>query len=108
MSADDYMVGGDHYKRLEIEPWAAMEAWSTVHEFLGFLKNSAIGYLARANLKGDLEDIQKAKHCLEKYIETAIEASKQEELPQPVKTIEGCYQEAYRRLWEKQPTYFRK
>ena len=66
MGADDRQVGGDHYKNLAVEPWAAMQAWMTPEEFRGFLKGNVIKYLART--KGP-NDIQKAHHYMEKLLE---------------------------------------
>lgn len=72
-SANNRQVGGDHYKKMKIQPWAADEAWLTHEQFVGHLLGSAIDYLARFNAdapgKGGIRDIEKAKHCLEKLIE---------------------------------------
>lgn len=68
MSADDRQVGGDHYKSLAVEPWAAMQAWMTPEEFRGFLKGNVIKYLART--KGP-NDLQKAHHYMEKLLEVS-------------------------------------
>lgn len=67
--ADARQGGGDHYKRLGVEPWAAMQAWMTPEEFRGFLRGNAIKYLARCNLKGGDEDLRKAKHYVDKLVE---------------------------------------
>jgi hypothetical protein len=70
MKANDMQVGGDHYKRLRIQPWDAMESWMTGDEFDGFLRGNVIKYVARAGKKGDaLSDLRKAKHYLDKLIE---------------------------------------
>lgn len=59
-----------HYKKMGIQPWEAMEAWLSPDEFRGFLVGNSIKYLARAGKKGDYkEDIQKAHHYLEKLLE---------------------------------------
>ena len=63
MSANDRQVGGDHYTRLTIQPWDAMQAWMTPEEFRGFLKGNVIKYLARTKNPNDL---LKAQHYLEK------------------------------------------
>lgn len=61
-------VGGDHYKRLAVQPWAAMESWMTPEQFKGFLTGNVIKYMARD--KGDIaEDHRKAAHYLQKLIE---------------------------------------
>lgn len=69
-TANSRQVGGDHYMEGGIQPWDAMAAWLTPEEFRGFLKGNAIKYLARANRKGQQQDIEKAKHYLDKYMET--------------------------------------
>jgi hypothetical protein len=66
---ETYQVGGDHYKELAVQPWAAMESWLTPEEFAGYLRGNAIKYLARAGRKGDAEqDLRKALHYLEKLV----------------------------------------
>lgn len=59
-------VGGDHYARLGIQPWKAMEAWMGHDEFAGFLRGNVIKYMARR--KGGTEDLRKARHYLDKLI----------------------------------------
>lgn len=66
-STDSMQIGGDHYKRLAVQPWAAMEAWMTPEQFEGYLLGNIIKYAARQ--KGDrLEDLKKARHYLDKLI----------------------------------------
>ncbi len=65
-SAEDKQIGGEHYKKLAIQPWIAMESWLTPEEFRGFLKGNAIKYLAR---KKSPDDIAKAHHYLEKLLQ---------------------------------------
>ena len=63
-------VGGDHYKKLgDYQPWEVLRRWLTPEEFRGFLKGSAIKYLARERDKGGLQDIKKAAHFLEYLVE---------------------------------------
>lgn len=66
--AANTQVGGDHYKRLAIQPWAAMEAWMTPEQFKGYLLGCALKYLAR-NKVDAAEDHRKAAHYLQKLIE---------------------------------------
>lgn len=73
-AADLMQVGGSHYKDQDVQPWAAMEAWMTPEQFIGFLRGNAIKYLARADVKGGLQDIKKAQH----YINKLVEFSEQE------------------------------
>lgn len=70
MSANDVQVGGSHYKDMKVQPWDALEAWLTPEEFKGYLRASAIAYLARAGHKDPfLQDVKKAHHYLAKLIE---------------------------------------
>lgn len=62
--------GGDHYKTLgAYQPWEVLKAWLTPEEFRGFMKGTAIAYLAREQQKGGDLDIKKATHTLEALIE---------------------------------------
>lgn len=60
----DKQIGGDHYKNLSIEPWAAMESWLSREEYIGYLRGNIIKYHARANSGKEDKNIQiaKAKH----------------------------------------------
>lgn len=73
-SPDNRQVGGDHYKRMKVQPWAALDDWLTSDQKIGHYLGSAVAYLARFNStspgKGGLQDVEKAKHCLEKLIDT--------------------------------------
>lgn len=59
--ADARQVAGDHYKKLKVQPWDAMEAWLTREEFIGFLKGNVIKYMARANSGKEPHDVMIAK-----------------------------------------------
>lgn len=65
----EQQVGGSHYKDMEVQPWQAMEAWLTPEEYRGYHKGVAIGYLAREQQKGGLQDIEKAIHHLQRLVE---------------------------------------
>lgn len=65
-AANQRQVGGEHYVGLSVEPWAAMEAWMTNEEFIGFLKGNIIKYLAREKNANDLD---KAGHYMQKLLE---------------------------------------
>jgi hypothetical protein len=70
-SAKDRQVGGDHYKKLGMyQPWAVLEHWLTPEEFRGYMKGTAIAYLAREKDKGGDTDISKATHTLQGFLET--------------------------------------
>lgn len=58
--------GGNHYKKLgNYQPWQVCQAWLTPEEFRGYMKASAIAYLAREKDKGGDLDIDKAIHTLQ-------------------------------------------
>lgn len=79
--ADGKQIGGDHYARMAVQPWEAMEAWMPREQFCGYLLGSAIAYLARSSAaglsgsRGGRRDIEKAAHYLEKLLETMPEAT---------------------------------
>lgn len=63
--ANDIQVGGDHYKKYgDLQPWDVIVAWN-----LGYLDGTALKYIARWRDKGGINDIKKAIHFLEKFIE---------------------------------------
>lgn len=66
MSALDVQEGGDHYKKLgAYQPWEVLRRWLTPEEFRGYMKGTAIAYLAREQDKGGMLDIKKATHTLQ-------------------------------------------
>lgn len=66
--ADDLQIGGQHYKDMEMQPWAVMEAVLTPEEFKGFLKGNVIKYAMRQGKK-DSDDANKARHYALKLAE---------------------------------------
>ncbi len=71
-SALSGQVGGDHYKKLgAYQPWEVLRRWITPEEFRGYMKGTAIAYLARERDKGGDEDIAKAAHTLQALLEMA-------------------------------------
>lgn len=69
MSANDNQIGGDHYKGKNIQPWDFITANN-----LSFLEGNIVKYITRKK-NNRLEDLQKAKHYLEKLIEVESEVS---------------------------------
>lgn len=66
MSALEHQVAGDHYSKLgAYQPWEVLRHWLTEEEFRGYMKGTAIAYLARERDKGGDTDIQKALHTLQ-------------------------------------------
>ena len=62
-------MGGDHYVSKTIQPWDAMEAWMSQEAFCGFLVGNCLKYLARYKDKGGVDDLEKARHYLDRLIE---------------------------------------
>lgn len=70
LSALDIQEGGDHYKKLgAYQPWEVLRRWLTPEEFRGYMKGTAIAYLAREQDKGGMQDIRKAGHTLQGLVE---------------------------------------
>jgi hypothetical protein len=70
LMADDYMVGGSHYKDMPIQPWDVMEVLLTHEEFVGFLKGNIVKYSLRSGRKeGSHDDGDKARHYMQKLRE---------------------------------------
>ena len=58
--------GGSHYKKLgHFQPWKVLHAWLSPEEFRGYMKGTAVAYLAREQSKGGNLDIDKAVHTLQ-------------------------------------------
>ena len=57
-----------HYNQGEIECIDAIRAALTPDEFRGYLKGNSLKYLWRADLKGGLEDLQKAQWYINQEI----------------------------------------
>lgn len=61
--ANDYQVGGDHYKS-KIEHWDYVEA-----NKIPYLEAMVIKYLTRWRKKGGARDLRKAQHFMQKLFE---------------------------------------
>jgi hypothetical protein len=70
VSVLDTQVGGSHYKKYgKYQPWEVLAVWMTPDELRGAAKMTAIHYLARERDKGGIQDIEKAMHTLQIYLE---------------------------------------
>lgn len=63
-AANKEQFGGDHYKVLTIQPWDYI-----IQNNLGFLEGNVIKYVTRWKDKEGVQDLQKARHFLDKLIE---------------------------------------
>jgi len=64
MSEYDKQIGGDHYKKMKIQP-----SKFVVENRLLFPEGSVIKYVVRHQDKGGKEDLEKAKHFIDMIIE---------------------------------------
>jgi hypothetical protein len=65
--ANKRQIAGTHYQRGE-----RMQHWDMVNEFeLDYFQGQITKYLFRWKYKNGVEDLQKALHYMEKYIEIA-------------------------------------
>lgn len=64
MTALETQVGGDHYKRLAIQPVEFLH-----RNGIGFCEGAAIKYLCRWRDKGGVADLEKARHFIDLLIE---------------------------------------
>ncbi len=65
MSARNYQVGGDHYKKLQIQP----VEYIYVNE-LDFLEGNIVKYITRHRTKGEgVKDIKKVIHYAQMILE---------------------------------------
>lgn len=98
-SAFDSQVGGDHYKKLGVyQPWEVLAKWMTAEELKGFMKGTVIAYLAREQDKNGLEDIKKAGHTIQLYLELCEKAS-QPETTREVEDFKWFFSEAIPSPW---------
>jgi len=64
MSALEKQEGGDHYKKLKIQPIEFIHA-----NGIPFAEGNVIKYVTRWRDKGGMHDLEKAKHFIELLIE---------------------------------------
>lgn len=70
-TANARQVGGLHYKDKGIQPWDYI-----ISNNLGYLEGNVVKYVSRWKDKNGLEDLQKARHYLDKLIETSYQEEK--------------------------------
>jgi len=71
MSAKDHQVGGDHYKKMKIQPIDYIMA-----NQMPFCEASIVKYVSRWRDKNGIEDLRKAKRLIDFIIEDEIEKTK--------------------------------
>jgi hypothetical protein len=72
-SANDVQMGGDHYKRLDIEPWDVFDTWPT-EQRIGAYRANCTKYVMRLDHKDTpLLNAQKLAHYAQKLVEVLEE-----------------------------------
>ena len=66
LPANEVQVGGEHYKKNAIQPWDYITS-----NQLGYLEGNIVKYVSRWKDKGGRQDLEKAKHYLDKLLEVA-------------------------------------
>lgn len=64
MKATDTQVGGDHYKKLKIQPAEYIHANN-----IGYFEGNVIKYVSRWRDKNGVTDLEKAKHYIDLLIQ---------------------------------------
>lgn len=83
MAANDTQIGGDHYKVGGEEHWD--RAWRLRYDPFQYIITK---WVERWRMKGGLQDLYKAKHALEKYIEVLEKDYKQPIASDPLSPCE--------------------
>ncbi len=78
MSALDTQVGGDHYKKLKIQPVEYMHA-----NGIPFIEGCIIKYASRWRDKGGIADLEKIKHFAQLLIDLELNGQEPEVAEQP-------------------------
>ena len=67
----DKQEGGDHYKKMPIQPWQYIAA-----NKMNYWEGNVVKYVTRHQSKAGLEDLKKARHYLDYLIENYNETYK--------------------------------
>lgn len=71
-NANERQIGGTHYKKLNYEHW---DFACDICDNIDYLKGCCTKYIIRWRDKNGLEDLQKARHYLQKIIEKRHETT---------------------------------
>jgi hypothetical protein len=72
-SANDIQMGGDHYKRLGVEPWDVFDTWP-IEQRIGAYRANCTKYVMRLDAKDTpLLNAQKLAHYAQKLVEVLEE-----------------------------------
>ena len=62
-------VGGDHYKKLAVQPWDVVDTWP-IEQQIGYYRGGALKYIMRMGSKDEsVQEVGKGLHYLEKLVE---------------------------------------
>ena len=65
----DYQAGGEHYKKLGVQPWDVIDTWPTDQQ-IGYHRGNILKYTMRLGAKDNLlKEAKKIRHYAEKLIE---------------------------------------
>jgi hypothetical protein len=68
-TANAKQVAGEHYMKMDIEPWNVIDTWP-VEQRIGFYRGNALKYIMRMGTKDErLQEVEKAGHYIEKLTE---------------------------------------
>jgi hypothetical protein len=68
--ANGRQEGGSHYTQMQVQPWQVIDSWP-VEQRVGFYRGNALKYIMRMGTKDEqLQEAKKARHYLDKLIET--------------------------------------
>ena len=75
LSANNKQVAGEHYMKMDIEPWNVIDTWP-IEQRIGFYRGNALKYIMRMGSKDEAaQEIDKAGHYIEKLSEVLEEKS---------------------------------
>jgi hypothetical protein len=67
--ANDIQHGGDHYKKMGVEPWDVVDTWP-LEQRIGYYRGGALKYIMRMGSKDEsLQEIRKGQHYIQKLLE---------------------------------------
>lgn len=59
---------GGHYHNTDLQPWDALEKWRNPDHMRGGLMLLILKYIQRYPSKGGVDDLRKARNCIDKLI----------------------------------------
>ena len=73
LKANAKQVGGDHYKKMGVEPWDVIDTWP-LEQRIGAYRAGALKYIMRMGSKDEeVQEVGKGLHYLEKLVEVLKE-----------------------------------